>query len=288
VNARIHDRGGASPVADGAEPIEQDEVTLGAEVALVGALRATVWGQGRLLRHGLEDTGGVFGNPGEHGGDLAVIEATRETELVAASVELVQRAIAIRAGVMWGRTVGSWTGPYDPRTGATLLQSAAWDTDASNLDGPLPTDLGSRAFIEAERTGAIGGVAVAVATRLTVGSGQPRSVLGGGPGGVVELLPRGSAGRDPVVAQADVRLAALWRRLSITLDVQNVLDRRTPTTLDEVYTDDSARPVEGGSYDDLVFLKNAAGAPARRRTAFQQPTAYQPPLAVSLGVHLTF
>jgi len=37
-----------------------------------------------------------------------------------------------------------------------------------------------------------------------------------------------------------------------------------------------------------VFLKNDAGKPATRRTAFQLPTAYQPPLTVSLGVHKAF
>jgi hypothetical protein len=294
MRARVHDTGGPFAVAAGAEPVEQDEVTLGAEIALVGALRATVWAQGRYLRHGLETTGGVFGNPGEHGGTTgadgagADIRATRETELVAASIELLQRATAIRAGVIWGRTVGTWTGPFDPRVGATLLQGPAWDASASNLDGPLPTDLGSGAFVEAERTGTLAGIAVAVATRLTVGSGRPRNVLADGVGGVEELLPRGSAGRNSLVAQADLRLAAVWRGLSITLDLQNVFDRRSATNLDEVYTDDAVRPIEGGSYSDLVFLKNEAGAPARRRTAFQLPTAFQAPLAVSLGVHQAF
>lgn len=282
---RSHDAGAAYHVVAGIEPIEQDEVALGAEVALAGALRATLWGAGRFLRHGLETTAAGFDNPGRNG-DVA---ATRESEVVALAIEMRQlERTAIRAGVMWGRTVGTWTGPYDPRLGANLLQGPAWDADPSNLDGPLPTDPGGRVFVEAERRGALGAVDLAVATRLTVGSGRPRDVLADGIDGVVELLPRGAAGRNAMIAQANVRLAARWRGFTATLDVFNLFDRRDVTNLDEVFTSDAVRPVEGGSYSDLVFLKTDTGAPARRRTSYQLPTAFQPPLAISLGVHRVF
>ncbi len=285
VLGRTHDAGGAYRVAPGIEPIEQDEVTLGAEVALAGALRASLWGQGRFVRRALETTRDGFDNPGRNGD----IPATRETEIVAFSLEMTQlEKIAIRAGVMWGRTVGTWTGPYDPRQGVNLLQGPDWDAGANNLYGPLPTDVGGRAFVEAERRGSLGSVELAVATRLTVGSGRPRNVLADGADGIVELLPRGSAGRNPVIGQANLRLAAQWRGVLVTLDLENVFDRQDPTNLDEVFTRDTVRPVEGGSYEDLVFLKNAAGKPATRRTGFQLPTAYQPPLAASLGVHKAF
>jgi len=282
---RSHDAGAAYRVAPGALPVEQDEVTFGAEIALVGALRASLWGQGRFVRRALETTPGGFDNPGRNGD----IPATLETEIVAFSLEMAQlEKIAIRAGVMWGRTVGTWTGPYDPRQGANLLQGPDWDVDASNLYGPLPTDAGGRAFVEAERRGTLGSVGLSVATRLTVGSGRPRNVLADGDDGIVELLPRGSAGRNPVIGQANLRLAAQWRGALVTLDLVNLFDRQDVTNLDEVFTADTVRPVEGGSYEDLVFLKNAAGKPAIRRPAFQLPIAYQPPLAVSLGVHKAF
>jgi hypothetical protein len=282
VLGRTHDAGGAYRIAPGIEPIEQDEVTLGAEFALAGALRASLWGQGRFVRRALETTSDGFDNPGWNGD----IPATRETEVVAFSLEMAQlEKIAIRAGVMWGRTVGTWTGPYDPRQGVNLLQGPDWDAGASNLYGPLPTDAGSRAFVEAERRGSLGSVGLAVATRLAVGSGRPRNVLADGDAGIVELLPRGSAGRNPVIGQVNLRLAAQWRGVLVTLDLENVFDRQDLTNLDEVFTRDTVRPVEGGSYEDLVFLKNAAGKPATRRTGFQLPTAYLPPLAVSLGVH---
>jgi hypothetical protein len=284
VSARLHDAGNVFRIAPGVRSIAQDELTLGGQVALAGALRATLWAQGRYIGHGLETTRDGFDNPGK-GGDPA---ATRETEMIAAALELVATKVSIRAGVMWGRTVGTWAGPFDPRLGFNLLQSPDWDADAANLDGALPTDAGGRAFVEAEQRGTLGPVAIAVATRLTVGSGRPRSVLADGIDGIVQLLPRGSAGRNPVVSQADVRLAAIWRGVAVTLDVFNLFDRREVTNLDEIYTRDTVRPIAGGSAADLVFLKNEVGTPAIRRSGFQIPIAFQDPLSISLGVHRAF
>ena len=289
--SRTHDAGAAFPIAAGIEPIVQDEVTLGAEVALVGALRATLWGHGRLVRHGLETASGEFTNPGSAGtsGDAGEIPATRETEIVAFSLEMRKLAqTAIRAGVSWGRTVGTWAGPYDPRQGVNLLQGSDWDAGASNLYGPLPTDQGGRGFVEAERRGTLATLDVSVATRLAIGSGTPRSVLAQTSDGIVALLPRGAAGRNPVITQANLRLSARWHGLTATLDVINLFDRRDAIRVDEVYTTDAVRPISGGSYEDLAHLKSDTGRTVRRQPAFQLASEFQPPLAIALGVHTAF
>ena len=91
-----------------------------------------------------------------------------------------------------------------------------------------------------------------------------------------------------MVAQANLRIAARWRGVTVTLDVVNLFDRREVTNVDELYTTDEVRPIEGGTAADLVLLTNASGQPAVRRTAFQLPTAFQPPLSVTLGVHKAF
>lgn len=291
--ARSHDAGAAFGIASGVQPIEQDEVALGAEVALVGALRATVWGQGRYLRHGLETVADSFGNPGtravDDGTGATEIAATRETELVAFQLELQRRgAMAIRAGATWSRTVGTWTGLFDPRQGVTQLAGDDWNRGASNLYGALPTDGGTRVFVEAERTATLGGVGLAVATRLTAASGRPRSALSSDDSGTAELVPRGSLGRGPLIAQANVRLAARWQGFDVALDIVNLFDRRTSTNLAELYSPDAAGSIEGGDASDLVFLRTAGGAPAHRLTAYQLPVAYQSPLSVALGVHRAF
>ena len=285
VIGRTRDAGATFRVVPGTDPITQDEFTLGGEVAVAGALRATLWGQGRYLRHGLETTPDGFTNPGAGG----VVPATRETELVAFQLELTKReVIAIRAAVMWGRTVGTWTGPYDPRLGANQLAGPDWNVNASNLYGPLPTQLGGAMFVEAERRFTLGEVEVAVATRLSAASGRPRNILASGADGIVELVPRGSAGTGAVVSQANLRLAARWKGVDVTLDVINLFDRRAVISVDEVYTNDAVRPVIGGGASDLVLLRTVDGAPAHRLTSFQLPTAYQPPLSVTLGVHKAF
>jgi hypothetical protein len=288
VPSRSHDAGSASFVPPSTEPIEQDEVTAGAELALVGALRATLWGQGRFIRRALETTPEGFTNPGaEAPGDE--LPAIRESELVAFQLELAATdKLAIRAGVMWGRTVGTWAGPYDPRQGANLLQGSDWDSGSVNLSGALPTDPGGRVFMELERHGQLGPVGLAVATRLSVASGTPRSILTNGSDGQFDLLPRGDAGRNPLIEQVNLRLAATWRGFTLTLDIFNLFDRRTPTSVDEVYSNDAVQPIDGGSYSDLLFLKNDAGEPAHRLTSYQLPTTYQAPISATLGVHRSF
>jgi hypothetical protein len=283
--SRTRNAGAAFAIAPGVEPIVQDEFTAGAEVALAGALRATLWGQGRLLRHGLETVAGTFDNPGRDTDDAA---ATRETELVAFQLEMrATDTLAIRTGVSWGRTVGTWTGPYDPRQGATFLNGTAWDSGSANLSGPLPTDIGARVFMEIERHGQLGPVGLAAATRFTVAQGTPRSVLGDGDG-VVDLLPRGDAGRNPTLSQVDLRLAARWRGFDLTLEIFNLLNRRDPTQVDDLYTDDPVRPIVHGTLADLAFLKAADGQPAHPRTAFGLPIAFQAPISASLGIHTSF
>ncbi|HEY0191943.1 MAG TPA: hypothetical protein VGC42_12575 [Kofleriaceae bacterium] len=277
--------GTASPVPSGTEPIEQDEVTAGAEVALAGALRATLWGQGRFVRRGLETASIGFSNPGLVPGEEPAI---REAELVAFQLELAAtHAVAIRAGVSWGRAVGTWTGPYDPRQGANLYQGADWNSSNVNLYGTLPSDAGGRMFMELERHGTVGPVGLAVATRLTVASGIPRDVLGDGDG-VVQLLPRGAAGRNPLVSQANLRLAASLAGFELRLDVFNLFDQRTVLFTDEVYTDDAVLPIRGGSATDLVQLKNESGNAITRRTSYGLPLSYQAPISATLGLHKAF
>ncbi|MBC7977062.1 MAG: hypothetical protein H7138_18960, partial [Myxococcales bacterium] len=100
--------------------------------------------------------------------------------------------------------------------------------------------------------------------------------------------PRGAAGRGPVIAQANLRVAARWRGYTATLDLVNVFDRREPLQVDERYTDDPVRPIAGGDVTDLAQLQTSGGQPAARRTAYQLPTAFQAPLSVTLGIHKTF
>ena len=271
-------------VADDIMPIAQDEVTAGAEVALARRVRATVWVAGRSLVRGLETTPDGFDNPGR----AATLEpgASRDTIEVAAELATAPtEKLTLRIGYAYGQTVGSWTGAFDPREGAALYASSDFDFNAINQLGVLPTDLGNRAYIEAERRGQLGPIEVGFATRLTVQSGLPRDVLANNDGEIEYLLPRGSGGRLPMQSLANVRLSATWHGVELTLDVFDLFDRRHATAVDPVYSNDFVDPIDGGTMSDLVYLRNELGSPATRSPSYGLPTAFASPFAVVLGAH---
>jgi hypothetical protein len=284
---RAVDTGAPFSVAPGVAPIAQDEATLGAEIAFEKAVQLTTWLQGRRLVRGLETTTAGFDNPGRHGGTAAL----RETGLFAAELATAPTAkLVLRVGYMYGRTIGSWTGAFDPRQGAVLYNGTDFDGTSINMLGRLPTDIGHRTYIEAERGGEVGSAKFAIAARLTTGSGRPRSALGDTfDGNVIYLIPRGTASRGPVVSQANIRIRAWWRSLDITLDLFNVFDHRDALTVDEFYAaGPTIRPIDQGKVDDLVFLKNEDGTPAPRRANYAAATSFQSPFSAVLGVSRAF
>ncbi len=296
------DRGVVFSIAEDVQPIAQDEIATGFELGVIKAIKLGTWIQRRTLRRGLEtvevNTGGdvLVDNPGRTG-PFAGIPALRDSTTVAADVLIAPSPkLSFRATYLWGKTVGTWTGPLDPRQGAILYAGTDWDLDATNLFGRLPTDPGHRVAVEGERRGRLGPVELAVATRLTVASGRPRNVLADSDFGVVQLLPRGSGGRMPTLSQANLRIAARWRRIDFTLDAFNVFDRREAVTAGELYADGTV-PIVNGTPEDLVFAKTEAcsaetgdcqSRPVAKRSSFGLPTSFQNPLSVVLGVHRAF
>lgn len=289
---RNTDLGGIFAPAPGIEPAAQDEATAGFEIGRPGTARAAVWAQARSLRRAYDTVLAnpetfelAFDNPGRRG----ETPARRDSALIAVELSTDPTArTVVRAGYLYGRTVGSWTGPVDPRQGQNLYAGSDWDVESDNYMGALPTDPGHRLFVEGERRGRLGPVDLGLALRLTAASGRPRNVLGDSDIGIVYLLPRGSAGRAPVVSQANVRATARWRGFDVALDVFNVFDQETATNFDEVYAGSSVRPIVGGTEEDLVFLKTQSGNLPGRRNAFRLPFAFQAPIAATLGIHRAF
>jgi hypothetical protein len=283
-STRSIDDGGVQRVATEVLPMAQDELTAGIEAVLPHAVKGTVWAQGRWLRRSLDTTETGFDNPGN-----GVLPATRDTAIFAAELSTEPAGkLVLRVGYTFGMTIGTTTGAFDPRQGAVLYAGSDYDSGTVNLTGPLPTDLGHRLYVEANRHGHLAGLAVGLSTRLTLASGRPRDAIGNTPSGVFELLPRGDNGRGPLLTQANVELAARWRGFDFTLDVFNVFDHRDSTNVDQVYTTDSVHPIDGGSVTDLVFLKNDLGRPATRATGYLLPTAFQSPTTITLGVRRRF
>ena len=129
---------------------------------------------------------------------------------------------------------------------------------------------------------------MSVAPRFTVATGRPRDALGDGDAGLVYLIERGAYGRAPLQTEVNLRIAASYRQLEITLDLFNLFDRRDATNVDAVYATGALRPIDGGKPEDLVFLRTDDGAAIQRRPAFQTGTAFQAPFAAILGLHRSF
>jgi hypothetical protein len=192
----------------------------------------------------------------------------------------------VRLGYAWSRLRGNWPGPYDPVEGYTLSTSSLFDDGAGsgdeNATGALPNDQPHRFFAELALRGAWHGYAIDGGLRASASSGRPLDARVGSD--QTFAIPRGSAGRLPVIATANLHLAAHRGRFAATLDVFNLFDRRAPIAVDDRYATD-ARPITGGDREDLIWLKDAFDdGPAHTNPGYGLPTRYQAPIAAVFGV----
>jgi hypothetical protein len=290
---RTVDDGLPTSVANGIQPMYQDEVTAGADAALADVGRATAWVQARYLRQGFDTEFGSFDNPGRL--DPTTPEAMRDTQVWAFQLSTAPAMpLQLRAGYTYTQVVGTWTGAYDPRQGLVLFGGQDYDQDAHDLYGRLPTDLAHRVFVEASKVVNLpggSGLQLALSTRLTVASGRPRSVLGQIDGDFIELLPRGSDGRLPMTSQANVHVALRFRHgLELWLDLIDVTDRTDATTVGEVYTSgpQPLQAIDGGKASDLVWLRTEGGQVPLRDPTFRLPTGFQSPFTAVAGARYSF
>ena len=171
-----------------------------------------------------------------------------------------------------------------------LYGGTDYDADFRNMAGALPTDFGHDFYFEGQKRGHIAGYPVGFSTRLSLQSGTPRDYLADSETGLIELLPRGSGPRLPMVTTANLRLFARVAGCDIRLDLFDVFDRQATTLTDEIYVggEQSVTPIVGGSAEDLVWLKTASGTIPTRHDGYNFATAFQAPFAAVLGVHRSF
>ena len=274
---------GGLPIADELRGVRVDETLGGVELGVADVARVGLLLRHRHLGRTLEDEHGILATVGASGGDAA----TRDFSEVAVTFANAPSAqVHVRAGYAWSRLRGNWPGAYDPVDGFGLYTSTAFDADPINATGPLPNDQPHRFFAELSGGGHTRGFAIEASLRATASSGRPRSVRT--TGGQVFLIPRGDAGRLPTVAQANTRLAARRGRVTVSLDVLNVFDRRGTVAVDEVFVRDNLNPIEGGDASDLRHLKDNVfeGEPARLNRRYGAPSRFQAPLLAILGVRV--
>ncbi len=276
--------GGAVPIAPDLRGVRVDETVGGLELGAADVVRAGVHVRHRRLGRTLEDVGGTFTVVGAEPGTAA---ATRDFTEVSASFENAPSAVVhVRFGYAWSRLRGNWPGPFDPVDGFGLYVSSMFDRPPINATGPLPNDQPHRFFAEVAGRGRRFGMDLDLGVRAIATSGRPRSyrtIVGQS-----FLLPRGAGGRLPALAQANARLAARRGRLTFSLDVFNLFNRRGTTAVEEIYVLDDLPPIDGGDEGDLVFVKDNVDEsdPARHFRRHGAPTRFQAPLLAVLGVRV--
>ncbi len=157
--------------------------------------------------------------------------------------------------------------------------------------------------------------AFTLGTRVRVISGIPENALGGHYlYGANEsfLLPRGQLGRTDFEHAVDLHLAykrALSKTTSaeVYIDVFNVYNNQSAFNVDDTYApyykltaggvggeQQNANPVSGGSYSDLIWVKeidskgNESSKPIGRNPNFGNTTSRYAPTSAQVGFRLTF
>jgi hypothetical protein len=225
----------------------------------------------------------------------------------------------LQASYTWSSLRGNYGGLVEGVNDNDLGPNAAATFDLPSLlpnsTGPLPGDsthqlkaYGSYSFDFGPRFG------------LTVGagargwSGTPLNYMGTHPdyGRAEFILPRGSAGRTPFLTQVDLGTKLQYilsppYAVRLSVDAFNLLNAQRPVRLDQTWTADDVQPVIGGQCHgrngagganpinraladcpDLAWLKTDSGRSVTINQNFGRATQYQQPLAVRLGLELTF
>ena len=216
------------------------------------------------------------------------------------------RKAYVQASYTYSRTTGNYpglvstdNGQLDPNISSQfdLIELMA------NRDGPLPVDRPHYIKLDGYYTFDLSkNDALTVSGRARALSGTPISALGRHYlYGFNEsfLLPRGAMGRTDFDYGLDVRVGygrRLVHGMSLELfaDVFNLLDHQGTFQVSQTYTLDSANPVVGGDYADLIFAKKQSDSgaettmPISRYRNFGNPTVRYAPLTARLGARLTF
>jgi hypothetical protein len=219
----------------------------------------------------------------------------------------------------WSSLRGNYTGFFRPENGQlTPGWTPSFDTASMmvNQSGPLPGDrphvfklFGSYAFDLGRRWQASAG------TALRVESGAPVSYLmpsAGYGGDAIYALPRGSAGRTPMLTTFDLKGGVAFTflppyRIQLTVDLFNVLNAQAATSLYQQWTTDASQQIVNGQCarrnavsgsdpiaaaladcPDLRFMKSASGRSATINQLFGRAQAWQDPRSVRLGLEMSF
>jgi hypothetical protein len=208
------------------------------------------------------------------------------------------RRFSAQAFYTYSRLYGNYNGLYDADNNYFAPNGGnSYDTPdlVLNRKGRLANDRPHAARLNGFYDHPLGDGSLVLGIYVSAYSGVPRNhVAALIPGQqLVFLLPRGSAGRTPAVTQTDVRVAYRHKLSELTtveasLDLFNVMNRRTALRMDDNYTFDMAAAIVDGTPSDLPHARNIAGVPVTPNPNFGRPTAYQAPLHGQVTLQASF
>jgi outer membrane receptor protein involved in Fe transport len=294
--------GGATPVDPDLKGQYVDEMLLGYEYELANNLAVGVQGTYRKLGRVVEDfydpqSGGYhIANPGQGSGVMMAfydyvpalapdIERTFKGVQLHARKRFSNRS-QLFASYLWSRLEGNYDGLFQASTGQLdpNINSAFDYADFMiNGNGLLSNDRTHQFKLHGSYTfdqGVTNGLTIGFSTYYA--SGYPLNAYGYSTGYAnweYYLVPRGSLGRGPAEYEADLHIGypiqLAQSRLSLILDIFNVLDRQAATRVDERYnlSTDAEGPCAGiapeicGPGGGILYAADPDGAPEVPRPA---------------------
>ncbi|WP_225410049.1 TonB-dependent receptor [Stigmatella hybrida] len=258
-----------TPIDPDLKPQSANEYVVGGEYEVVSNTRFgatyTHRNVGNVLEDMSRDNGATYflGNPGE-GFAQEFPKAQRDYDAVTL---YLNRNFAggwlAQASYTWSRLYGNYPGLFRPETGQ-LDPNITADFDLiellENRTGLLPFDrTHSVKLFGAKEINFTNAISSNIGLSYRGNSGTPINYLGAHPSYLEDesfVLPRGSGGRTPWTNIIDTNIGLNYRInkdnvVSFTMDVFNLFNFQTVSTVDETYTLSSVYPVKGGTRADL-------------------------------------
>jgi hypothetical protein len=301
------------PVDPSIQPQSSDEFLFGAEYEILANIRLGANYTHRYMNSVIEDMSRDDGNTyflGNPGAGFAKEFPKPERNYDAVTVFL-NRTFSdgwlAQASYTWSRLEGNYPGLFRPEN-AQLDPNILSDFDLvsllKNRSGLLPFDrthaikvFGAKEFNFSNDLSASLGLS------YRGNSGVPISYLGAHPAyglGEAFILTRGTAGCTPWINNIDFNIGVNYRVsktnvVSLSLDVFNIFNFQEYTAVDQNYTNVAVLPIEGGKVEgeltpDKVFRSNGKTklTDADLNRNFKNPTQYQAPRQVRIGLKYTF
>jgi hypothetical protein len=308
------------------KPMAKGEITAGIEYEVVSNLRVGLIGTHHWLLNVIEDMSTDEGAPsfiGNPGSGMGRGFPAAQRKYFAATL-LASRAFSngwlAQGSYTLSSLYGNTSGFLRPETGQ-LAPGVSSDFDrtslVANTTGPLPGDRTHQFKVYVAKDFVVSSAVTLLAAFTYEGlSGTPISFLAWHPtAGDNEtfVLPRGSAGRTPFTHSVNLRGGITWRlskeqSIQFTLDVFNLFNLQEATSVSQELSNAQIVPanvadgkdpstaacLSGNSPTCQTILQKKGGTgtvPVSTNDLnanFKQPTGFQAPLSVRLGVRLSF